>query len=514
MKSPAIDSHPILSIEETRSLETRLFGGDEGREWAAMQAAGRAVAGAALRDFDEIGGFPPCARVLVLAGKGHNAGDALIAARVILERFPRARAEVVFPFGERSFRPLAWRAWRELAECDAKGEGRVSTVTAASLAGGFDLSLDGIFGFQFRPPYPPEAARSTAAANRLDVRLRAAVDLPSGLAAKDAFRADFTYATGAVKEPLLGCPNAGRPRYLDLGFFNGLEPGDLRVLIPSCLASLAVLRPAVSDKRSQGHLFVVAGSRGYPGASLMAVLSALRSGVGLVTAFVPESLAPGFAARAPEAMWVGWPETAAGGLASKGRALLLSRLGRATALLIGPGLGREPETLTLAADLARTSTVPLVLDADALHPEIARACRAPRICTPHAGEFVRIAGDASLPEASRALGGTIVLKGPVTRVSGGGAVYHSFQGGPVLSRGGSGDLLAGLIGGLLAQVPDDPLGAACRGVLWHGAAADALARAHGQTAVRITQLLDFLAPALREWASCQASSPSGRLSSS
>ena len=91
----------------------------------------------------------------------------------------------------------------------------------------------------------------------------------------------------------------------------------------------------------------------------------------------------------------------------------------------------------------------------------------------------------------------VARKGPVTRVSDGTAVYHSFYGGPVLARGGSGDLLAGLVGGLLAQTPGDPLLAVCRGVVWHGLAADHLARAHGQTAVQTTQLLDFLPAALR-----------------
>ena len=99
-----------------------------------------------------------------------------------------------------------------------------------------------------------------------------------------------------------------------------------------------------------------------------------------------------------------------------------------------------------------------------------------------------------------------MLKGSPTRIAGaGGVVYHSFFGGPVLARGGSGDLLAGLVGGLLAQTPNDPLLAAARGVVWHGRAADALARARGQVAVQTTQLLDFLPTVLRESAACPAS---------
>ena len=144
--------------------------------------------------------------------------------------------------------------------------------------------------------------------------------------------------------------------------------------------------------------------------------------------------------------------------------------------------------------------VPLVIDADALQPEIVNAGRVSRIMTPHAGEFARISGKRELDAFAREPGRVVVLKGAVTRVAHEGTVYHSFFGGPVLARGGSGDVLAGLIGGLLAQTPGDPLLAAARGVVWHGLAADELARTHGQTPVCVTQLLDFLPAALR--ASC------------
>ncbi len=581
-------AHLILSCEQVGSLEEALFGGDEAREWPAMQAAGRAVAGAVLRDFEEIGGFPADGRVLVLAGKGHNGGDALLAAQQILLRYPAARTVVIFAFGQRPLRPLAARAWRELAQFAAEriAVGQVADLAGSSRSTGtlpvnipsalgcqtsitgvsdpgytqadasfgasnplrvhskqtahrpnspatemnhgqdahatsYDLCLDGVFGFQFRPPLDPATAALLAGVNALPIRLRAAVDLPSGLDAPDAFRADFTYATGVVKTPVLALPTAGRLRYLDLGFFTAPTPltrqllddmfvGD-RVLTAGLLAPLGGLRAAGCDKRSFGHLLVLGGSRSYPGAVLMAVRAALRSGVGLVTAFVPESLAPAFAACSPEAMWVGWPETPAGGLALEGLHLLRERLERAAALLIGPGLGREPETLALVAEVLKATDRPVLLDADALQPELVRAGNGPRVLTPHAGEFARIAGGKTLEEFSAELGATVVLKGPVTRIVGGGSAkskaggrsqtgptLYSFFGGPVLARGGSGDLLAGLTGGLLAQTPEDPLLAATRGALWHGLAADRLARAHGQVAVETTQLLDFLSEVLRE----------------
>ncbi|MGA2017527.1 MAG: NAD(P)H-hydrate dehydratase [Opitutaceae bacterium] len=495
MPESAIPSHPVLSPGDARALEAALFGGDEGKEWTAMRRAGRSVAAAALADLGEAGGFPEAGRVLVLAGKGNNAGDALIAAREVLERFPGAAADVLFAFGARGLGPLAARARRELCE---SCRGRVDDAAAPS--GAYDICMDGIFGIQYRPPLPPEALAAIAAAARCRIRLRAAVDLPSGLDEPGAFRADFTYATGSVKAPIIGCANAGRPRYLDLGFFAGDRGGGEgdRVILPSILGPLAGLRPAASDKRSQGHLVVVGGSSRFPGAVLMAALSALRSGVGLVTAFVPRSLAPAFASRAPEAMWVGLPEAPGGGLARGALEQVAAGAARATALAIGPGLGRDPETLSLAMEIVKASAVPLVVDADALQPDIVRAGTAPRILTPHAGEFSRIALGASLRALCAALPGVVVQKGPVTRVCDGGAVYHSLFGGPVLARGGSGDVLSGLVGGLLAQTPDDPLAAACRGVIWHGMAADRLARAHGQAPVRVLQVLDFLAAALRD----------------
>jgi len=549
---------PVLSAREVRVFEARLFGGDEAREWAAMQAAGRAIATAVLRDFEGIGGFAKpsgdCqsearARLLVLVGKGHNGGDALLAAEAILERYPAAQAEVVFVFGERGLRPLAWRAWVRLQTCFAA---RVRVLTPRDLAervgtsAYYALCLDGVFGFQFRPPLEERAAAVLAAANRLDVGLRAAVDLPSGLGEGGAFRADFTYATGILKREALGLRNAGRLRYLDLGFFKNEETEPFatdRVLTAEVLAPLRAWRDPHADKRAQGQVFVLAGSREYPGAALMCVLAALRSGAGLVTAFVPESLVPSFAAQVPEAIWVGWPETPRGGLALEGAHLLREQLARAagerSALVLGPGIGRERETQVLVGEVvaAHSGELPVLLDADGLQADVLGKARAPLVLTPHEGEFRRLSGvpasGEALREFARRSGARVVLKGPVTRICDGSAgasranggsdasssplplpIYHSLFGGPVLARGGSGDLLAGMIGTQLAAARcrrnsgeasplRDPLQASYleavfRAVVWHGLAAEALERAQGAQAVRTTDLLNYLGTALRE----------------
>jgi len=504
-------------------------------------------------------------RFLVLVGKGHNGGDALIAAEAILGKYPSVVADFVFVFGEPALRPLARRAWLSLQTrfpermqvLARRGlSERVTTHQSAHLAvhgevkrgsrhmepkaplacGGeaptagseffttgapYALCLDGVFGFQFRPPLDSGTASVLAAAGALSVGLRAAVDLPSGLGEAGAFRADFTYATGVLKREALGLRNAGRLRYLDLGFFKNANPESRsaeRVITAEVLAPLRGWRDPHSDKRAQGHVFVLAGSREYPGAALMCVLAALRSGAGLVTAFVPEAFVSSFAASVPEAIWVGWPETPNGGLALEGEYLLRERLARAgekRALVIGPGIGRERETQVLVGEVLKTYSgeLPVLLDADALQPEFLEKTRGPLVLTPHAGEFRRLSAaepsDASLRDFAQRVGAVVVLKGPVTRVcdgsprrdsclnrgvSGEGSgeregasalpVYHSLLGGPVLARGGTGDLLAGMIGAQLAREPSAILEASCRAVAWHGLAAEALERAQGAETVR------------------------------
>ncbi len=507
--SPHPGTHPILDCAASAAWERDLLGGDETREWAAMQAAGRAVASGLREDLGVVGHAGRGGRLLLLVGKGHNGGDAMLAAAELLSRRgSRWAVEVGFVFGQNQLRPLAAAAWRRLQEVG--GEEPVRAVTREQVAGSYAAVLDGVFGFQFRPPLADSARAWLEAAASVHAEVRAAVDLPSGLDEPGAFVADVTYATGILKTPLLNCGNAGRLRYLDLGFFTDPEadrtvaglgeasPGSATpattiqwVITPQVLDPLRQLRPVASDKRHYGHLVLVGGSRSYPGAIAMSVAAALQSGVGLVTACVPESIAPAMAARWPEAMWLGCPETPDGGIAMESGLVIREKLARAQALLIGPGLGREPETQALVAELIRQADMPLVLDADALMPELVGLGTAPRILTPHAGEWERIA--AAVDPALC----TVVRKGPITTIAHEGITYHGIDGSPVLARGGSGDILAGLIGGRLAAQPDAPLTAALQGVAWQGRAARSVARESGEVAVRTTAVIDHLNRALR-----------------
>ena len=482
-------THPILDGAASADWERRRFDGNEAMEWAAMRQAGQGIAKQLKEDLAVAGVGHRKRRVLLLVGKGHNGGDAMLAASELLAADPSGwEIEVAFVFGENRFRPLALAAWRQL-----QGNGApVKAIRLHQLRTHYDLILDGVFGFQLRPPLPDPARAWIGATAARSASLRVAIDLPSGLDEPGAFSADVTYATGILKTPVLSCTNAGRLRYLDLGFFTDDSPGAERLITRDTLRDLRGLRPAISDKRTFGHVLIIGGSRSYPGAVAMSVAAALHSGVGLVTACVPESIAPAMAARWPEAMWMGCAETPDGNIAIESGLAIRQKLDRVQAVLMGPGLSREPETLALIAELVRAAQQPLVLDADALQPELVGLGTAPRVLTPHAGEYERIKAHLKTQAT------WVVRKGSVTRLSDGGVTYHGIDGGPVLARGGSGDILAGLIAGRLAARPDAPALAAAEGIAWQGLAARTLAREKGEVAVRTTDILDYLNSVLRE----------------
>ena len=504
--------HPILTPEAAIEFEKRrLFRRDH--EWTAMQRAGRALGRAILADLPEVLPTPRRLRVLLAVGKGHTGRDAMLAAADIRHRLPDMDV-FLLPSGKRDdWRTLTTQAFRQLEETGPVLDLNLPTAEQY----GFDILLDGLLGMSFTPPLKRDLRDMIRALNaHRRIAFRAAVDLPSGLGDSECLRADFTYATGIVKAPAVEPVNlgdVGRLRYLDLGFFDSQaaieEAGESgrSVIDASILRPLTTARARATDKRHFGHLMVIGGARTMPGALLMNVEAAVRSGVGLVTVFAPESTAASLAGRVPEAMWVPMPETPDGGLALEGRGLILPYLPRATALLAGSGMGSEAETLALLAEILAQRAVPVAIDADGLRPQVVEAAtsaKQPMVLTPHLGEFRRLTGadangfDDEIRACANRTGATIILKGPITRVSDGERLGYSVEGGPVLARGGSGDILAGLLGGLLAQPDEDTFEVACRAAVWHARAADALARARGSHAVRTTELLDFLNPAVRE----------------
>ncbi len=514
--------HPILSCAQSREWEETILGKDSERQWEAMNRAGSALADSLSSDIPECMGKRAPEAALILVGKGHNGGDAIIALRHILNRFGAMRAFLVFPFGLTRVRPLVRRCLDDLQVAHSsrlsfaslrKGNAQSIESQIRALIGGarIDLCLDGVLGMQFRPPLRSPLRDLVEVVNGMKaIALRAAVDVPSGLGDNSddlAFKVDFTYATGIAKRPLFEAANrsrVGRIRYLDLGFFDrDVVVDSAGVLTEGILKFRRVLRDSQAHKKNFGHLFVVGGSANMPGAILMAVRAALKSGVGLVTAFVPESIAAAAAAKSPEAMWVALPQNPAdGGLALEGIKRVLPLVSRATGWVIGPGMGTGRETEAFIKDILDLSDQPVLLDADALQPSIVGRDWGRRRCvlTPHVGEYIRLSkrspGVLADPSEVMEFAGshhlTVCLKGSPTRIVHGRSVINSLYGGPVLSRGGSGDLLSGLVGGRIALPGEDFAKAVCQGVAWHGWAADRLAREKGQVAAKATGILDFL----------------------
>ena len=516
------NSHPIMSCEEAEAFESELLDSDE-QVWVAMQSVGRALARGIVEEYRFSRYEPKNLDILGLVGKGHNGGDALLAIAE-LARKGRVKSVVLALADSRSaFKANTLRALEILEDCldseklqlvdcrDLLEKSDELGLGEAIADCNYDVCIDGLLGMQFKPPMRSPAKEMVLAVNGSKrIRFRAAVDMPSGFGDNSdtvVFRADATFATGVFKKPIVGAgesSSTGCIRYLDIGFFSEFRESPMRAITSSLLDGLRLRRPANVEKRTYGHLFIIAGSRNMPGALMMSVKSALRSGAGLVTVCAPESLVAHLAPMAPEAMWLPWPETKSGGLASRGLDLFDQIQTKASAILVGPGMGDDADTSALLIELLKRWSGSTVIDADALQARVMHWNQGPCIITPHLGEFKRIAQlggairdiDEQVKAYAKSNSVVVALKGSMTRISDGNHVFLNTTGNSVLARGGSGDLLAGMTAALLAQSPQDPLGVACKAVHWHGRAADVLATRKGQVAVETTDLLGCYSDAL------------------
>ncbi len=519
-----LGTHPVMSCEEAHAYERAELDTEE-NAWDAMRSVGQKLGRDILREYRVSRYSGSSLSVLGMIGKGHNGGDALLGIHELVQLGVVDSATIAIAGDRKSLRPNTERALELLESAFAETQIKVfevetdddlqSVLDANSdcQEGKFDICIDGLVGMQFQPPLRGGSRCLVDWANQqLEIRLRIAIDLPSGIgdtSDSDPFMADITFATGIFKTPLshtflekkIGCI-----RYLDIGLVNEPMDSDKRILVDESLNPLRGRRQTHVDKRSYGHLVILAGSRQMPGALIMSVRSALKSGVGLVTVCAPESIVPQAAAIVPEAMWIPWPETQAGGLSFRGLDLIRPVQMESTALLVGPGMGGDGETISMLIELLKRWTGSIVMDADALQQRVLHWVQGNCIATPHLGEFKRVAGlersigniDDEIKRFSRSHSVVLALKGPLTRITDGDRIYLNTTGNSVLARGGSGDILAGLTAGLLAQSPQSPLEVACRSAFWHGKAADLLASRKGQVAVRTTELLDCLSGALDE----------------
>jgi len=510
-RAPNRDVWPLVDARTMRALDAHTIEGLGIPADLLMECAGRLVAGEVLRLRR---GWRPEAPVLVACGPGNNGGDGLVVARHLHLQGVPVR---VWPVGEAS----RWQGEARENARRAEAVGVAFTSRPRHEPGTF--LVDAIFGTGLARPLEGAAAKAVAWLNGArPSSFVLAVDLPSGIDADTGqqlgvgVEADATVALGLPKIGLAlepGRSHAGEVTVARIGIADA-GPG---VSAPAALWTRAAAarqlpaRPSAGHKGGFGHVLVVAGSEGKTGAAALAAAGASRAGAGLVTVACPQRTNPVIEGLCVEAMTAPVPETAAGSFARAAEKLLLELAEERDVVVAGPGIGRVEETAELARRLAGAIDRPLVLDADGLWalgdaPSSLLGRRAATVLTPHPGEAAALLGTSAAevnrdrPAAARELaaqsGAVAVLKGAGTVIAEpDGRLLLNPTGGPLLASGGTGDVLAGLIGGLLAQ-GCAAFEAAALGAFVHGAAADLLAARRGQAGTRAGELADAIPEAL------------------
>lgn len=434
--------------------------------------------------------------ILALVGPGNNGGDALVALKDLAGWGWQVSAYLLRP---RPDDPLVAGVLAAGGDVAVFGEDDGMVFLSRQVARAHVL-LDGLLGTGTRLPLRGDTAQllaetarlvglSVAPTKILAVDCPSGVDCDSGECAEETLRADLTITMAAVKKGLLKFPAATRTRKLHLvgiGALDGLaawdqikdtlvDSGFVRAHLPD--------RPLDAHKGTFGTALICAGSLNYSGAAWLAGQAAYRAGAGMVTLAVPQPLHAALAGQFPEATWLLMPH-ANGFLSAEGVEMLTRSLGRATALLLGPGWGLEDTTRSFLEGLLKADLPPLVIDADGLKllasiPDWPARLRHTAVLTPHPGEMAVLTGQAKEAQADRIeyarsfaqqWGHVIVLKGAYTVVAAptGETGVIPFAS-PALARAGTGDVLAGLITGLLAQGLA-PFDAAVCGAWIHGRA--------------------------------------------
>jgi len=441
----------FLLPSQVKTAETLAFAQGVQAE-TLMEIAGKAIADIVCQFHSRPG------RLAVWGGKGNNAGDALVAARILVER--RWQAEFFGAFPEADLGKLATQKLMEFREaCQS------AALTFCPSSSAF-VVLDGLLGIGAQGPLRPEIRTAIKEIQRLRKENGAwvlAVDIPTGLDAESGrpstpcVEADLTATVGFVKTGLVSdsaTRYVGRLAWIPLPELVAPIEGDPAQLItPELFRTWLPPRDFDSHKGTYGRVGILAGSRNFPGAARLCVRAALRAGAGYVTLFATEELHSLIAASLP-------PEAILHPIQAF-REVLQQPL---NALCIGPGLGKANRSEIL--EIVREANMPSVIDADALNalaadpdPKILHECRGPRLLTPHPGEFARLAPHlARLPrrEAAEAFVAehpvTLLLKGARTVITERGqpSLFNS-TGNPGMGSGGMGDTLTGVCGALLAQ---------------------------------------------------------------
>ncbi len=517
----------VVTANQMEQIEAWLFGA--GMPVAAlMEKVGLLISQRVQVLFPQ----PQYRQVGVLVGPGHNGADALVVARELHQA--GYQVTIFHPFTRR----------KELTGDHAYYAASLGIPFASNVAElqRCDWLLDGIFGFGLERELTDEVLSMVQTVNIWN-RSVVSIDVPSGLHTDSgevlggAIKASHTLCLGLWKVGLLqdhGLAWCGESELIDFGLplaaiqsVLGSNP-KLQCLTPQTIASyLPLQRPQATHKYQQGHLLLVGGSKTYGGSILLATVAAKCTGIGMLSVAVPERFQDLILSQAPDVLVIPCPETPEGAIAKFPETLDLERF---DAIACGPGL-------TIAADgvvrQVLETDIPLVLDADALNilaqldpVQSLSQRKAPTILTPHPGEFRRlfpinlqsqesnpIENDtlnpstasksgvlnriALTPQAANQTGAIVLLKGARSVVATpDGRAWINRESTPGLARGGSGDILTGLIGGLLGQVP--PREATLAATYWHAQAGRLAAESRTVLGVDAWELRNFLTPILKQ----------------
>lgn len=523
-----IDDMRVLSAAEMQTCDrvtTQRYGVPSLK---LMRTAAAAVAGFAREQ------FPHAQRVTVLCGRGNNGGDGMMTARMLATA--GLKVTTILLGSPEGMAGDAAEAWRELA---TPAHGLIHVVKNESELAHFksaldtDLLIDAIVGTGFMPPLRglPLAALAWIGESAAPIL---AVDLPSG------WPADFS--SGSFDDPVFPADavltfTAPKPAHVFAQLTRRWDQpvvvapiGSPEEAIVSSLkltwagASHELLqtpRAADANKGKFGHVLVIGGGVGKSGAPAMTSLAAMRIGAGLVTAAVPAPVLPQVSIIAPELMTTPLPANALGDLvATKMTPQLVDAVTTGkTVIAIGPGIGQSPAVARLLSHLLADSSIPAVIDADALnvlasHPDLlaklANSGKTGRtiVLTPHPGEMARLVRKATAEIQANRLHSarsfaekysvTLVLKGARTLIAHpDGSVAVNTTGNPAMAKGGSGDLLTGIVAGLLAQYRNEPARAVEAAVYMHGLAADLAVRAVDEHTLLATDTVREFSKAFR-----------------
>jgi NAD(P)H-hydrate epimerase len=505
----------IVSTEEMRAIDRATSERFGVPALTLMENAGTAVADYVLSN------YVAARRVVIFCGKGNNGGDGFVAARRLQESGKKVQVilladpadlhgDAAAMFGKLPSPVIAVRSAAELQT------GQMRLVMQA------DLYLDAVLGTGFKPPVSGLYADAIAIMNASQVPV-IAVDIPSGADA-DAMgpqagmiaRADAIVTFTAPRPAHVFSMLTGGPTVVaDIGsppeaIVSALQ---LNVITARDLTAFVAPRLAESNKGNYGHVLVVGGSLGKSGSAAMAGMAVLRTGGGLSTVATAKSVLGTVAGFHPELMTEPLPETDAGTISTRAQERIEELSKGKTVLAIGPGISRDPQTAELVRGLVEKLRLPMVVDADGLNAFEGRTAKLNGkgrtiVITPHPGEMARLVG-CTIADVQKDRLGTarrfareheliVVLKGHRTLVvRPDGEAWVNTTGNAGMATGGTGDILTGMVAGMIAQHSADAFTAVLTAVHLHGLAGDVMRERAGEHSLVATDLLQGLPEAFR-----------------